>query len=287
MAIDVLARYRARVAGAHHVQLGGADPNAFDRIEARAEMYLQLSGRTALYPPINNTITALGLPQVWGTTAAISAWMDPQLQMLIPVANADAVATAIVTNPLPGGDPAAVTALIRLAGLTADTYRDTANGVANRLLTAICGAISSQDAPDEDGLQVFQFDFEDNFDQFSASGWAFDTPSNRTHCPECNTALANGDRAARLCPNAGCAQRLRSSASIMTLVPWRHMGGFQAGVFAQLQANKAKYFVLTNMAGTRPEILVVHEMGHHTARCLTRRIGFERCSTPCPEEPSG
>jgi hypothetical protein len=29
------------------------------------------------------------------------------------------------------------------------------------------------------------------------------------------------------------------------------------------KANRAKYFVLTNFAGARPEVLVVHEMGHH------------------------
>lgn len=264
--LELLTRYRTRVntlVALGRPQIGG-DAQACDRIEARAELYLQLVNQAGLAPAVAQTIDLLGRPQAWASTAALAAWLDPQLQMLLPpAANLDEVIRAILHRPVAGGDEAAVHELVRLTGTTADDYRDRANDLSNDVLQRICATISSQDAVDEDGLQVFQFDFDDNFDQFSASGWAFDTPSNRTHCHECETPLAAIDRTNRRCPNVACGVRLRSNASIMTLVPWRYMTGFRLGVLMGLQANKAKYFVLTNMEGTRPEILVVHEMGHH------------------------
>ncbi|MCA9708792.1 MAG: hypothetical protein KDK70_23300, partial [Myxococcales bacterium] len=281
----VQGRYGARVnalSALGRVQNGG-DAHALDRIQARAELYLELVGQAGLGQVVEQTIDQLGRPQAWASTGALTTWLDPQLQMLLPApprGAIDGIVAAILRQPTAGGDRTATRELIRLTGTTSDNYKDRANDLANGVLQRICATISAQDAPDEDGLQVFQFDFDDNFDQFSASGWAFDTPSNRNRCPECDSLLAPADRANRQCPSAACGVRLRSNAAIMTLIPWRYMTGFQVGVLMGLQANKAKYFVLTNMEGTRPEILVVHEMGHHL--CLPHSPHGFRMPNPVP-----
>ncbi len=143
------------------------------------------------------------------------------------------------------------------------------------LLFSVCGLFIQEQAADERGLHVFQFDFENNFDMFSASGWGFETPSNRTQCPECESALSVPNKASRKCGT--CNAVLRDEASLMTLVPLslvrpltlHDVVSNMKGLYGLVQnpdnpKNEAiaKRFTLESMPGVRAEVLVAHEMGH-------------------------
>jgi|GEM_PF-4950485 len=154
-------------------------------------------------------------------------------------------------------------------------YLEDCKDLTEALLKRVCGKLIQAQAPDEPGLHVFQFDFENNFDMFSASGWGFSTPSNRANCPECDHPLTPDEKEQRRCGT--CNTVLRDEASLMTLVPLtlvRPIG--MTDVFANLKGlanlindpthprneTLAKQFTLESMPGVRAEVLVAHEMGH-------------------------
>lgn len=114
---------------------------------------------------------------------------------------------------------------------------------------------------DGEGLHLFQVDCADNFGGIPVSGRAFDAPSSRRSCPECEQPLAKSDRAARKCP--ACSAVLRGDASIVTLIPWQYVGSFDLGTMLELKQKKLQYLGGTLLGGGCPEIVVAHEMGHH------------------------
>lgn len=263
-------------------QLGNAAPNVIDRIQTRLEIYLELvrnkiqsQGQPLAMPPVNAVNFSNMIDHFNGPIRGVIAQTTNNLQDaargvilgLLIGANVDAniaknVSQQITQNATPIGDADYLTNILVLAGLdTAQKYEEKCKNWGNTVLTEACVYISKNNLPNTDGMQVFQFDFQDNFDNFSASGWAFDTPSNRTNCPECDAPLNDQDRQQRTCPT--CLAVLRTNAAIMTLVPWKYMKPYSTPTMFSLHKNKDKYWLLSNMEGVKPEILVVHEVGHH------------------------
>jgi len=184
-----------------------------------------------------------------------------QIQTLID--EIQAIVRQVTATPTPDGDGDCLDHIQRF--VTRKRSWDTrCKKWGSEILTQICTALSTDPLnPAGDGLQIFQFDFADNFDNFPNSGEAFSTPSNRTTCPECNQALTNTDRENRRCPRVQCAARLRTNASVLSYIPWHQMQEFSTWTMYNLQRNRDKYLFLTNMEGACPEVLVGHEMGHH------------------------
>lgn len=280
-------RYNTRLGQIQFLNLGQAGnvtPNVIDRIQARLEIYLELAhGKTQNQGPpvpqlpvaqqitLSNIVDQFNISGIRGfgavnTTALEKVASDNIFSGLLEIGfgneAAQRRATQITQNATQAGDATALTNILALAGLdTAQKYEEKCKNWGNTVLTEACVYISKNNLSNTDGMQVFQFDFQDNFDNFSASGWAFDTPSNRTNCPECDAPLNDQNRQQRTCPT--CQAILRTNAAIMTLVPWKYMTSYSLWTWGSLHKNKEKYCLLSNMEGVKPEILVVHEVGHH------------------------
>jgi len=258
-AAELNARYNAILNGVllqNLGQQGGLPANFFDRIQARASWYAELVGWNNVNAFVASVQNLRLVP--WPNINAGEMNALGQFQFATPPDNA--VTPFVTSNATAVGEAAALAGILAVAAVSQADYATVSVNVAQQIVFEILKTFTDAD---DDGIQVFHFDFVSNFDQYKDSGYAFATPSNRTTCPECGQALGQNDRDGRACPNGACGAVLRTNASIVTLVPWKYMKPYEIGIWKSLQNKSDEYFLLTNMANPRPEILVAHEMGHH------------------------
>jgi hypothetical protein len=160
------------------------------------------------------------------------------------------------------GDRAVGWVLLKYNGMEDEgAYLTACKELGQTVLCQIARGLSVADR-DQPGIHLFQWDYHDNFMNLKDSGLAFRTLSNQENCLECGESLSSREKGENQCDE--CQSKLRSNTAVFTVVPWRFMKAYDQGIYDGLASwmLQMKYWILSNIEGTTPEILVAHEMGH-------------------------
>lgn len=129
-------------------------------------------------------------------------------------------------------------------------YKEKCKDWSASILHSVCDELT---APNVDGLQLFQFDYQDNFENWTMAAEAYTSRSNRTTCPECLAVLSDDERKEREC---ACGTRLRGNSGVVSIYPWSRYQDARTW-------REQGFALLGKMVGATPEISMTHEIGHH------------------------
>ncbi|WP_163993336.1 hypothetical protein [Pyxidicoccus caerfyrddinensis] len=142
-------------------------------------------------------------------------------------------------------------ALLKEHKLTSEKlYKEKCKEWSSTILHDVCDELTD---PDIEGLHLFQFDYQDNFLNWSMAAEAYTSRTNRTTCRECANVLTVKQREEREC---ACGTRLRGNSGIVSIYPWSRYQDARTW-------REQGFALLGKMVGATPEISMTHEIGHH------------------------
>lgn len=152
----------------------------------------------------------------------------------------------------------------------ADVYKTKVNSWSYDIISRLCGELTGQVAPNEQGIYFFHFDFDNPWHHYAAVGYAHTTKPSVANCPSCGNALpvrmtrrrwtAQALWRNRIC---ACSFRVDDHAVVTMHAPLRYMDGQidpwgeqNLSYVEQAKIRGGRFFKTT------PDIAVTHEIGH-------------------------